>query len=425
MNIRKENTLFKKPFREKSTINAREIISEIKHQSDEYFESELNTEYLEYLISKYETEEFPIIHWEETQIEIGETDIYARDLPRTFDISNPDAKFTKKVVIYHVPVSNDDSLLNYGASNVFHSSSVGGYPYLKNGNIIFSFVDLYENSEKIDNEFSSTQRGFNQKLSSLENEIKQYNKELPIFIQNEIKKRVLGIERLNDYKSKFAYPLKKTNNIPELFKPHKVIKKKRIVPKPVVNTNGIPSEEKYITEEDYQNILTILQECGRNWESHPDTYRGKGEESLRDQLIFVLAPNIDGVVAGEAYNKKGKTDIAIKYKSTNLFIGECKIWKGAKVFKDTIDQILGYLTWRDSKSAIMMFVPNEDISNVKDVAEKTINEHPNFVRKLQEYNKGWSNYRFHIDGDKSSYLTIAVQLYHLPELKKTNAQHHI
>lgn len=412
----RQNVLLRIPFKNKSTSNAIEIVELIKNQPDEYFDNELNTEFSEYLISKYETEEFPIVHWEETQIEIGETEIYARDLPRTFDISNPDAKFTKKVVNYHVPFSSDSSLLYNCASNIFHSSPMNGFPYIENNQIVFSFVDLYENSEKIDQEFLSSKRSFTQKLNDLENEVKGYNLELPSFIDKEIKKRLLGIKRLDDYKSKFAFPIKKKNDVPEIFMPHKVIKQKRIIPKPISNSKGIESQEKYITDEDYLRILTMLQDCGRNWESHPDTYKGKGEESLRDQLIFVLAPNIDGVVAGEAYNKNGKTDIAIKYNSINLFIGECKIWKGAKVFSGTIDQILGYLTWRDSKSAIMMFVPNKDISSVIDVTEKTVNEHPNFVRKLETYNNGWTNYRFHLTGDKSSYLTIAIQLYHLPEL---------
>ena len=63
----------------------------------------------------------------------------------------------------------------------------------------------------------------------------------------------------------------------------------------------------YITDGDYESILTMLNDCGKMWEHHPETYKGKGEESLRDQLMFVLAPNINGVVAGEAYNKKGRT----------------------------------------------------------------------------------------------------------------------
>ena len=176
-------------------------------------------------------------------------------------------------------------------------------------------------------------------------------------------------------------------------------------------------QERYIDDKDYETILTFLQDCGKNWEHYPNTYKGKGEEALRDQLIFVLAPNIDGVVAGEAYNKKGKTDISIKSDSTNLFIGECKIWTGPKGFSETIDQILRYLTWRDSKAAIMMFVPNKEMSDVIKAADKTAKEHTNFVREIKKVNSGWTNYRFHLENDPGTYLTIAVQLYHMPELK--------
>ncbi|MEX2336452.1 MAG: hypothetical protein WD555_04190 [Fulvivirga sp.] len=64
----------------------------------------------------------------------------------------------------------------------------------------------------------------------------------------------------------------------------------------------------------------------------------------------------------------------------------------------------------------MMFVPNQDISNVIKVADEAAKDHPNFVRDLEVVDEGWKNYRFHLENDSGTYLTIAVQLYHLPEL---------
>jgi hypothetical protein len=75
------------------------------------------------------------------------------------------------------------------------------------------------------------------------------------------------------------------------------------------------------------------------------------------------------------------------------------------------------LTWRDSKAAIMMFVPNQEISAVKSAADETAKSHSNFVRVLEVINEGWVNYRFHLENDPGTYLSLAVQLYHLPELK--------
>ena len=61
------------------------------------------------------------------------------------------------------------------------------------------------------------------------------------------------------------------------------------------------------------------------------------------------------MATGETFNYGGKTDILIRYQGNNIFIGECKFWKGPKSYLETIDQILRYVTWRDTKVAIFVF----------------------------------------------------------------------
>ena len=68
-----------------------------------------------------------------------------------------------------------------------------------------------------------------------------------------------------------------------------------------------------------------------------------------------------------------------------------------------------------------MFVPNQDISVVRSAADETAKNHPNFVRVLGVINEGWVNYRFHLENDQGTFLTLAVQLYHLPQLKTEQA----
>jgi hypothetical protein len=43
---------------------------------------------------------------------------------------------------------------------------------------------------------------------------------------------------------------------------------------------------------------------------------------------------------GETFNFEGKTDILIRVEALNVFIAECKLWKGEKQFLATIDQLL-------------------------------------------------------------------------------------
>lgn len=117
---------------------------------------------------------------------------------------------------------------------------------------------------------------------------------------------------------------------------------------------------------------------------------------------------------GETFNKTGKTDILLRHEGNNVFIGECKFWRGSKSFLSTISQLLGYLTWRDSKAAVIMFVPNKEFTSVVESAKSCVSEHGNFLRLLSENNETWLNYEFHLDGDRNRVVKVAVMLYHTP-----------
>ena len=84
---------------------------------------------------------------------------------------------------------------------------------------------------------------------------------------------------------------------------------------------------------------------------------------MRDHFIMVLSPHFDSVT-GETFNKAGKTDILIRYEEMNAFVAECKYWRGSKQHSETIDQVLSYLTWRDSKAAILYFVKSKNLDPV-------------------------------------------------------------
>lgn len=411
----KNDNIFKEPFDNLMRSKALEIVGEIESQPDSYFETIPQEEYLAHLVSKYTLDEFPALIIEEIQMKFSETEVSGRELPSSFYVSDPSKKFKKKVVEYHVPIEGNIHLLRFHSSNVYTSDTISGTLSIIGNTLCFKYVDVYNDAQKVESAFETSKNTVIGRLNTVKQEFDGYNNGLSSFIQTEINKRLHKIKHTNEYISKFKYPVK-ISDVPNAFESPRIVKKKKITPKPIGTTSEL-NNQRFITDEDYNYILELLQDCGRNWEQHPAIYEGKGEEALRDQLIFVLAPNIEGVVAGEAYNKKGKTDIAIKHQSTNLFIGECKIWTGPKGFSETIDQILSYLTWRDSKAAIMMFVPNKDISSVKKSADETVKAHNNFVRELNIINEGWINYRFHIQNDPGTYLTLAVQLYHLPGLK--------
>ncbi len=110
-------------------------------------------------------------------------------------------------------------------------------------------------------------------------------------------------------------------------------------------------------------------------ERHPAIYGGKDEETLRDHFLMVLSPHFQSTT-GETFNKAGKTDILIRHERQNVFVAECKFWGGMKGFHATIDQLLGYLTWRDSKAAVISFVRNKELNPVLETIGKETAKHP-------------------------------------------------
>jgi hypothetical protein len=164
----------------------------------------------------------------------------------------------------------------------------------------------------------------------------------------------------------------------------------------------------------YMDVLKLIHDFGVTMERHPSLYERKNEEALRDHLLLLLAPHFQSTT-GETFNKSGKTDILIRHDTKNVFVAECKFWKGEKGLLDTIDQILGYLTWRDSKVAVIMFVKNKDVAGVVEQIPTVMAKHPCHVKSSGTHGDGWHNFAFHLPGDKSRGLSLSVQCFHFPE----------
>ena len=143
-----------------------------------------------------------------------------------------------------------------------------------------------------------------------------------------------------------------------------------------------------------------------------------GENALRDFFIIILNNNYEGQVTGETFNYKGKTDILIRAEVKNAFIAECKIWRGPKSLTSSIDQVLRYSSWRDTKTAVLMFCKNREFSDILEKIDGTVKSHSNYKR---EYNlkKRFLNietvfsYIFHQSVDKNRELLLTVMCFNI------------
>lgn len=118
---------------------------------------------------------------------------------------------------------------------------------------------------------------------------------------------------------------------------------------------------------------------------------------------------------------EGVCDSGVGREGRNLFIAECKFWAGSKQVLKTIDQLLNYLTWRDCRAAILVFVRDTSMASVLEKVPETLAEHPNFQRSIDSTGSDEFRAKMKSARDKALSLDLAVQVYHVPNKDSEDA----
>ena len=174
-------------------------------------------------------------------------------------------------------------------------------------------------------------------------------------------------------------------------------------------------EEPTIALAIYEKILRIIHDTGKGIENLASSYKNHDEEKLRDYLQVTLGTHFTGSFGGETFNKVGKTDILLRHDSYNLFVAECKIWTGESEYLKAINQLMRYLTLRDSKTALIIFVQNKKISNIFEKILTQTPKHENYIQFVKKRYDSWFDYIFHVNGDKSRLVRLAIIIIHIPQ----------
>jgi hypothetical protein len=122
----------------------------------------------------------------------------------------------------------------------------------------------------------------------------------------------------------------------------------------------------------------------------------------------------EGAASGETFNFTGKTDILIRVEGRNIFIAECKFWSGPKAFIETIDQLLGYPSWRDTKAAVIIFSRNRDFTAVLSSIEEAANSHLHKKRGPVKEGETRLRYVFGNPGDHNREVILTVMAFNVP-----------
>ena len=343
----------------------------------------------------------------ETKIDISrrfEYDVWDRDSPHLIPGS---------YVTVAIPFKGDGDLFGYKAST-FNLNPPRGR--ISGSNVLISFQDVKLDAQCLQEEINSTVMRIEEQLKWVENDCNEWNTRITSVAEDCIRSRKNRLLEQAEMVSALGIPIKRrpdsavTNAVP-------VVRKRRPVELPPSSKEAFrPEPELPDTEYDY--ILNVIDNMSQNIERSPSTFVHMKEEQIRDLILVNLNGHYKGDATGETFNANGKTDILIRAEGRNVFIAECKFWAGQASVHKAIDQILGYLTWRDTKAALLVFCKTADFSNTLSKLAATIPDHPNFKRELREVSETHVRYLFKQKVDLARDLFLAVQAFSIPRSMK-------
>ncbi len=277
-----------------------------------------------------------------------------------------------------IPFTGEDWIFRYRTnpySSVFpHAEVQRGYLHLSisqpHDADPASFKSIYERQIKLIREY----------VDWAHNQVVGYNESLPNLVQQAVDRRRDRLGRHGNIAALLDIPLATRPGAPSITPVKVEIRRPPALPMPP-KTGLVP--EPGITAETFEQILRFIRHQGRTFERTPSTYAVHDEEDLRNIVLAQLNGHFQGAAVGEAFRGKGKTDVCIEQDNRAAFVGECKLWTGPAGLTAALDQLLGYLTWRDSKAALIMFnAKNKDFSKMLEAIPETLRDHSLFLRDL-------------------------------------------
>lgn len=280
----------------------------------------------------------------------------------------------------------------------------------------FTLVDL--DAEKYQSRLNKLVSDISVNIPKINSEISQWNDGLETLIKSLLENRKGVVAKKLDFMEKIGLKINPKSD--EFMIPPPIAKK--IIPIPVSETTKNIDKEiiPFLQEDVYSDIKEVIYNVGVAIERKPSIYYKKHEEDLRDIFLLFLETRYDSTSGvGEAFNKKGKTDILLKYAKdgSNVFVAECKFWKGQKKLFEAIDQLLSYLTHRDSKTALIIFVNQKEFTSVVKSVKEEITKHPQYKRFIKDTYEHSLNYEFVLPDDPEKIIQIEVLLFHFPKVK--------
>lgn len=362
-----------------------------------------------YLVEKYSVTPITLLR-DQWYVEHQEVEVDVRYDERRWisDRSRPVMIAGERVEV-HVPFEGEAELF-YARPNRFSMNPPRAF-VVKN-ELVLRYDSPADNPCDVRALVDTTLREIEQHLEWQFDMIHSHNVNVPTEAEQYIRQRRERLLAQSQRMDSLGIPVRRRNDAPLTYAVP-TVRRKTLPTLPPASTAKYEPEPAWAMES-YEAALKIMQDMTLVMERSPAAFRSMDEETLRQHFLVQLNGQFEGNVTGETFNMEGKTDILLRAGDRNVFIAECKFWKGPKAFGAAIDQLLGYSTWRDGKSAILVFNRGTDTTTVLTGIDNTVKSHGNFKRVVNWPHDSGFRYILHNNEDVNREIILTVLVFHVP-----------
>ncbi len=362
-----------------------------------------------YFVEKY-TLVPPKININGIQADYGDAkiDVSRRFEYATFGNEGP-VYVTGTKLTFYIPFEGDPNLFKCRPSTFNYSPPRAD---VKETELCMMYERTASDVSNIQSEFKRELENLNEYLSWIVRDVAPFNTSVHGKAQQRIEARREKVLKDKGLVQQIGFPLRQRQGTTQTYIAPQI--KRKLAPKLPPASSTIFAPEPILDMQEYEHILSVIANMVLVMERSPNAFKGMKEEDLRQHFLVQLNGQYEGQATGETFNFQGKTDILIRVEGKNIFVAECKFWAGPEMLKATLEQLLGYTTWRDSKIALLIFNRDRSLSTVLSKIPEVIRAHPNFKRQI-DY-KSETGFRFvlgHRD-DTSRELILTALVFEIP-----------
>jgi hypothetical protein len=372
--------------REIAELSAEYIVDVTPEAVTAYLREKYTIEMPQLLESKVEYSEAP-----------GKLDI-SRDYNRAVRDRSRPVYIPAIEVSFHIPVEGQADLFDCAPSVIYMGE---GPP---NGRVADGEVSFVYNVEDVhpptlQKRLDADLSRFNYVAKDVAKNIDEWNAKAHQLIAARIRERVVRIETM---RTGFRFPMRKRSDATVA----PIVRRKILPPR----AHGEP----HLALQQYEEVLTALQNAALTFERAPSAFANMKEEDIRQHLLITLNGMFEGNAGAEVFNGVGKTDILIRVEGKTIFIAECKFWKGEQSLKKAIDQLLGYTSWRDTKTALIVLNRGGRLSTILKAIPTVVLKHNSFVREESYSSETGFRYVLQNRDDPERELVMTVMAFDVP-----------